>query len=68
MVCSPARIEFSTIHLFSRGTRISGRDDRVIFIDDNRTEVAPQTGALVGTPQREVKKIMMPVGPHEKKV
>jgi hypothetical protein len=68
VVCSPALIEFSTIHLFSRGTRISGRNDRVIFIDNNRSEVAPQTGALVGTSQREVKKIMMPVGPHVKKV
>ena len=68
MVCSPARIEFSTIHLFSRGTRISGGNDRIIFIDDNRSEVAPQTRALVGTTQREVKKIMMPIGPHVKKV
>jgi hypothetical protein len=68
VVLSPARIEFYTVHLFSRGTRVSGGNDRIVFIDDNRAEVAPQAGTLVGTPQREVKKIVMPVGPHEKKV
>jgi hypothetical protein len=68
MVLSPARIEFCTVHLFSRGTRVSSGNDRIVFIDYNRTEVAPQAGALVRTPQCEVKKIVMPVGPHEKKV
>jgi hypothetical protein len=68
VVLSPARVEFCTVHLFSRGTRVSGGNDRVVFIDDDRAEVAPQTGALVGTPKCEVKKIMMPVGPHEKEV
>jgi hypothetical protein len=68
VVLSPARIEFCTVHLFSRGTRISGRDDRIVFINDNRTKVAPQAGSLVGTPLCEVKKIVMPVGPHDEKV
>jgi hypothetical protein len=68
VVLSPARIEFCTVHLFSWGTRVSGGNDRIVFIDDNRAEVASQAGALVGTPQCEVKKIVMPVGPHEKKV
>jgi hypothetical protein len=68
VVLSPAGVEFSTVHLFSRGTRISGGNDRIVFIDNNRTEVAPQACALVGTSQCKVKKIMMPVCPHEKKV
>jgi hypothetical protein len=68
VVLSPARIEFCTVHLFSRGTRVSGGNDRIVFIDDNRAEVAPQAGTLVGTPQCEVKKIVMPVGPHDEKV
>jgi hypothetical protein len=68
VVLSPARIEFRTVHLFARGPRVSGGNDRIVFIDDNRSEVAPKAGALVGTPQCEVKKIVMPIGPHEKKV
>jgi hypothetical protein len=68
VVLSPARIEFCTVHLFSWGTRVSGGNDRIVFIDDNRAEVAPKAGALVGTPQCEIKKIVMPVGSHEKKV
>jgi hypothetical protein len=68
VVCSPARIEFSTVHLFSWSPRISRGNDRVVFIDDNSAEVTPQAGALVGTPKCKVKKILMPVGPHKKKV
>jgi hypothetical protein len=66
MIPSPARIEFCAIHLFSRGTRVSGGDYCIIFIDNNRAEVAPQAGALMGTPYSQVQKIMMPVGSHSR--
>ena len=66
MISSPARIEFCAIHLFSRSTSISGRDDRIVFINNNRTEVAPQAGTLVGTPYCQIQKIMMPVGSHSR--
>jgi hypothetical protein len=62
----PAGIEFCAIHLFSRCTCISGRDDRIVFIDNDCAKIAPQAGALVGTPYCQVQKIMMPVGSHSK--
>jgi hypothetical protein len=36
----------------------------MVFIDNDCTEVAPQAGALVGTPGCQVQKILMPVGSH----
>jgi hypothetical protein len=64
VVVSPARFEFCAVHLFSRGTRVSGGYNRIEFIDDNRAEIAPQAGALVGTPRCQIQKILMPVGSH----
>jgi hypothetical protein len=68
MVFSPAGIEFCTIHLFSRGTRVSGGHDRMVFINNDRAEVTPQAGALVRTPCCQIQKIVMPVGSHSKSV
>jgi hypothetical protein len=68
MVFSPAGIEFCTIHLFPRGTRVSGGHDRMVFINNDRAEVTPQAGALVRTPRCQIQKIMMPVGSHSKSV
>jgi hypothetical protein len=64
MIFSPAGFEFCAIHLFPRGTRIASGYDRIVFINDNRAEVAPQAGTLVGTPYSQIQKIMMPVGSH----
>jgi hypothetical protein len=64
VISSPAGIEFCAIHLFSRSARISGRDNSIVFIDNDRAEVAPKAGALVGTPYSKIQKIMMPVGSH----
>jgi len=66
VISSPAGIEFGAVHLFSRGSRIPGGDDGIVFIDNDRTKVAPQAGALVGTPNCQIQKIMMPVGSHSR--
>jgi len=68
MVLSPAGIELGAIHLFSRGTRVSGGHDRIVFINDYCPEVTPQAGALVRTPRCQIQKIVMPVGSHSKSV
>jgi hypothetical protein len=68
MVLSPAGIELCAIHLFSRGTRVSGGHDRMVFINDYCPEVTPQAGALVRTPRCQIQKIVMPVGSHSKSV
>jgi hypothetical protein len=63
---SPAPVQFCTVHLFTGGSGIAGRDDRIVFIDDDSAEIAPQAGTLVGTPQRKVKEVMVPVRSHLK--
>jgi len=68
MVLSPAGIELCAIHLFPRGTRVSGGHDRMVFINNDRAEVTPQAGTLVRTPRCQIQKIMMPVGSHSKSV
>jgi hypothetical protein len=68
MVFSPAGIELSAIHLFPRCTRIAGGHDRIVFINNYCPEVPPQAGALVRTPCCQIKKIVMPVCPHFKRM
>ena len=68
MILSPARIEFCAIHLFAWGTSVSSGNDRMVFINDDRAEITPETGALVRTPYCQIQKIVMPVGSHKKSV
>jgi hypothetical protein len=68
MILSPAGIELGAIHLFSRGTRIPGGHNCIVFINDYSPEVTPQAGALVCTPCCQIQKIVMPVGSHSKNV
>jgi len=66
VISPPAGIEFRAIHLFPRRTRISGGDDRIVFINNDCAKIAPQAGALVGTPYRQIQKILVPVGSHSR--
>jgi hypothetical protein len=38
------------------------------LVHNDCTKVAPEAGALVGAPGRKVKEILVPVGPHVKKI
>jgi hypothetical protein len=66
MIFPPACIEFSAIHLFAWCTGITGGNDGIVLINDNRAEIAPQTGALMRTPCCQIQKILVPVGSHSK--
>ena len=56
-----------TVHLFARGAGVTGGYNRIVFINNDCAEVAPQAGTLVGTPLREVEEILVPVGSHSRK-
>jgi hypothetical protein len=64
MLLSPAGFQFRAVHLLARGTGIPGGNDRMVLIDNNGAKIAPQAGALVGTPQCKVKKIVVPGSSH----
>jgi EmrB/QacA subfamily drug resistance transporter len=64
MLLSPAGPQFRAVHLLAGSPGIPGGDDRVILVYDDCPEVAPEAGALVRTSQRQVKEVLMPVGPH----
>ena len=64
VVFSPAAVEFCTVHLLSGGSRVTGRDDRIIFIHNDRAEVPAEAGSLVGAPQGKVEKIFVTIGSH----
>ena len=64
MVLSPASVEFGAVHLFAGCTRITGRDDRIEFIRNDRTKVPAETGSLVGTPEGKIQEIFVTVGSH----
>jgi hypothetical protein len=64
MLFSPAGVQFSAVHLFAGGSGVSGRYDCIKLIDDDRSKIATQAGALVGTTQRKIKEIVVPVGSH----
>jgi hypothetical protein len=64
VVLPPARFQFRAVHLLTRRTGVSRGHNGVILIDNDRAEIAPQAGALVGAPERKVKEVVVPVGPH----
>jgi hypothetical protein len=64
MVLPPAVVQFRAVKLFPWGPGVTGGNDRVVLVDDNGAKIAPQAGALVGTPVCKVKKVLVPVGSH----
>jgi len=64
MLYSPAGVQFRAVHLFAGSSGVPGRHDGIELIDDDRTKIATQTGPLVGTTQRKIKEIVVPVGSH----
>ena len=64
VILSPAAVEFGTVHLLAGSSRIAGRDDRIVFIHDDRAKVPAETGPLVSAPQGKIEEILMTVGSH----
>ena len=64
MVLSPATVELRAVHLLSGGSRVAGRDDRIVFIHNNRAKIPAETCPLVGAPQGKVEEILVTVGSH----
>jgi hypothetical protein len=66
VLLSPAPVQFGAVHLFPGRASVPGGNNRIEFINDDCTEIAPEAGTLVGAPGSKVKEILMPVGPHSK--
>jgi hypothetical protein len=64
MFLSPALVEFRAVHLLAWRTGITGGHNRMVFIDNDRTKVPAKACALMGTPECEVKEIVVSVCPH----
>ena len=64
MVFSPAAVELCTVHLLSGGSRVASRDDRIVFIHNDRAKIPAETGSLVGAPQGKIEEILVTVGSH----
>ena len=64
MVLSPATVELRAVHLLSGGSRVAGRDDRIVFIHNNRAKIPAETCPLVGAPQGKVEEIFVTVGSY----
>jgi len=64
VVLSPAAIELRAVHLLSGGSRVAGRDDRIIFIHNDRAKIPAEAGSLVSAPLGKVEEIFVTVGSH----
>jgi hypothetical protein len=64
VVLPPASLDLGTIKLLPRGTGVPGGDDGVVFVYDDSSEVAPQTGSLMRTPVGQVEKVLMTISSH----
>jgi len=66
VLLSPAAVEFRAVHLLAWSAGIAGGYNGIVFIHDYRAEIPPQAGALVGAPLCKIKKILVPVSPHQR--
>ena len=64
VILSPAAVELRAVHLLSGGSRVAGRDDRIVFIHNDRAKVPAEAGPLVSAPQGKVEEILVTVGSH----
>ena len=65
VVLSPATVELRAVHLLSGGSRVTGRDDRIVFIHNDGAKIPAEAGPLVGAPQGKIEEIFVTVGSHQ---
>jgi hypothetical protein len=64
----PASSQFGAVHLFPGGTGIPRGDDGVVFINDDSPKIPAEAGALVCTPEGEIKEVLVAVGSHHREI